>query len=201
MKRLIANLLSAVWGSPTEPPPGVASTVTGKPSMPTVKFDPSRVTAPIKADLKENIRKIAEFDDTHCDRIYAAALRSITEGGNQAVLFNAIISLDLREMSKRRAGEISRGLSFKAKALMNRDQQLSFGIREAIWVYSGAPCQLDPRKPSAKEIRQNKAHKEADGKRYEVNKGMLLNGCLTLPGREDGCKCISRPIIPGMNSP
>jgi hypothetical protein len=82
---------------------------------------------------------------------------------------------------------------------MDRDRQKSLGIKYAIWMYSGAPCQVNPKKPSAKDIRQDAAHRAADGKPFEVAKGMLLNGRLTMPGREEGCKCSSRPIIPGLD--
>ena len=58
---------------------------------------------------------------------------------------------------------------------------------------------MNPKKPSAKDICRDAAHRAADGKRYEVGKGMLLNGRLTMPGREEGCECISRPIIPELD--
>jgi hypothetical protein len=83
---------------------------------------------------------------------------------------------------------------------MNQDQQLSLGIKYATWVYGGAPCNLNPENPSAKDIRRDAAHRAADGKRYEVARGMALNGRLTMPGWEDGCKCVSRSIIPGLDS-
>jgi len=166
--------------------------------IPTVKFDPKRVTEGVKADLKSNIKKIKEFDETNFDQIYNAALRSISRGRDAATLFNAIMELNLPNMTKQRASQISISLNNKATALMNRNQQASLDIKYAIWVYSGAPCQMNPRKPSAKDIRQDAAHKVADGKRYEVAKGMLLNGRLTMPGREEGCKCVSRSVIPGL---
>lgn len=58
---------------------------------------------------------------------------------------------------------------------------------------------MNPKKPSAEDIRQDAAHKAADGKRYEVVKGMLMDGRLTMPGRDEGCKCISRSVIPGFD--
>jgi uncharacterized protein with gpF-like domain len=177
-----------------------AATVEPIYSIPTVKFDPKRVTEQIKADLTKNIRGTKEFDESHFDEIYDAALRAISRGGDLATLFNAIMELKLPNMTKQRASEMSRSLSFKATAVMDRNRQESLGIKWAIWVYSGAPCQVNPRKPSAKDIRQDAAHRAADGKRYEVAKGMLLNGRLTVPGREDGCKCASRSIIPGLDS-
>jgi hypothetical protein len=109
------------------------------------------------------------------------------------------MQMNINGMTKQRAGAISLSLNNKATALMNRDQQVSLGVKYAIWVYSGAPCQTNPKKPSAKDIHLDATHKAADGKRYEVAKGMFLNGRWTLPGRDEGCKCASRSIIPGFD--
>ena len=197
---IISKLLSAIRGG-GKPKPAVATVRAVEPAyaVPTVKFDPKRVTEAVKADLKNNIKKIKEFDESHFDQIYDAALRSISRGRDLATLFNAIMELHLPGMTKRRASEISLSLNNKATALIHRNRQASIGVKYAIWVYSGAPCQMNPKKPSAKDIRQDAAHKAADGKRYEVGKGMLLNGRLTIPGRDEGCKCTSQPIIPGLD--
>jgi uncharacterized protein with gpF-like domain len=179
----------------------VAPAKTVKPAyaIPTVKFDPKRVTEAVKDDLRKNIKKIKEFDESHFDKIYEAALRSISRGGNMATLFNAITESNLPGMTKQRAGDISRSLNNKATALMDRNRQESVGIKYAIWMYSGAPCQVNPKKPSAKDIRQDAAHRAADGKRYEVAKGMLLNGRYKWPGQDEGCKCAANSIIPGFD--
>ncbi len=177
-----------------------AATVEPTYRIPTVKFDPNRVTEAVKADLKKNVGNIKEFNESHFDQIYDAALLSVSRGMDLTILFNAIMALNLPDMTKQRAGEISRSLNFKAKALMDRDRQTTLGIQYAIWMYSGAPCQMNPKKPSAKDIRQDAAHKAANGKRYEVAKGMLLNGRWAMPGRDEGCRCVSRSIIPGLDS-
>lgn len=168
-------------------------------AIPTVNFDPKRVTEAIKFDLRNNIKGIREFDETNFDRVYEAALRSISAGNALAILINAIMDFNLPEMTKQRAGEISLSLSKKATALIRRDEQISAGIKYATWRYSGAPCQPTTRQPSANDIRQDAAHRAADGKRYEVTRGMLLNGHLTMPGREEDCKCFSRSVVPGLD--
>jgi uncharacterized protein with gpF-like domain len=197
---ILSKVMSAIRGrKESEPTAGPARTVEPAHTVPTVKFDPRRVTDAVKADLQKNIHNIKEFDESHFDQIYDAALRSVSRGMDLATLFDAITALNLPDVTKQRAGEISRNLNFKAKALMDRDRQLSLGIKYAIWMYSGAPCQVNPKKPSAKDVRQDAAHRKANGKRFEVAKGMLLNGRLTMPGREEGCKCFSRPIIPGLD--
>jgi hypothetical protein len=197
---IISKLILAIY-SHQKPKPTVApaTAIRSVYAIPTVKFDSSRVTEAVKADLKKNIKRIKEFDESHFSQIYDAALRSISRGRDLATLFNAIVELNLPNMTKHRASEISHGLNNKATVMMNRDRQISLGIKYAIWEYSGAPCQVNPQKPSAKDILQDKAHKAANGKRYEVAKGMLLNGRLTMPGREKGCKCFSRSIIPGFD--
>lgn len=168
-------------------------------TLSTVRFDPERVTDAVKTDLAMNIKNIKEFDQSNFGQIYDAALQSISRGRDLATLYNAIMGLNLPDMTKQKASQISTILNDNATALMNQNQQISLGIKYAIWMYSGAPCHLDPRKPSARDVRQDAAHRAADGKRYEVAKGMLLNGRRTIPGREAGCKCASRSIIPGLD--
>ena len=191
------GLLGRMFKRKTATTRDVATTTALEPtySIPTVKFDPKQVTEAVKADLAKNIKNIGEFDESNFEIIYAAALRSTSRGGDLATLFGAIMELNLPGMTKRWASQICLSLNNKATALMNQDRQVSLGIKHAIWVYSGAPCQMNPQKPSPKDIRQDAAHRAAGGKRYETRKGMLLNGRLTLPGREEGCKCLSRPII------
>lgn len=167
-------------------------------AIPTVEFDPKRVTDDVKADLKSNIRKIEGFE-SHVDEIYDAALRSIFRGRDIATLFDAIMKLNLPGITKQRAKEVSLSLNNKATALMNRDRQAELGLEYAIWMYSGAPCQLNPKKPSAEDIRQDAAHKAANGKRYQIAKGMFLNGRFTMPGWAEGCRCSSRSVIPGFD--
>ena len=86
---IFSKLISAVRGR-DEARPAVAPAKAVEPAyaMPTVKFDPERVTEAVKDDLKKNIKKIREFDQTHFDRIYDASLRSISRGRDLATLFN-----------------------------------------------------------------------------------------------------------------
>jgi len=166
-------------------------------SLPTVQFDSARVTSEVKADLRNNVEAIKEFERSHFDQIYQAALLSVSRGGDLAVLFNAIMALNLPGMTKKKAGAISANLNSKATALMTRDQQLAVDAQYAVWVHSGAPCIPNHRKASDDDFRRANAHKAASGKRYEVVTGMLIDGRWTRPGVDEGCKCISRVIIPG----
>ena len=147
------------------------------------------------ADLKQNIRALPEVGANDFETVYQAAFRAISVGGALNIIYAALI--DIEGMPKRRAEEISRSLSFKATALMNAEQQTKLGIKYATWLYSGAPCRVNPKKTDGED--QDSAHKAANGKPFLISKGMFLNGEWTWPGRNDGCKCVSKSMIAGID--
>lgn len=154
-----------------------------KPRMPTVKFDPTNVTNSVREDLRKNIGSLTDIGFDKREAIYEAALGAIIVGGALNVLFEALIS---GGFEKKRAKEISHLLSGKAHALIERERQTRLGIKYAIWCYSGAPCG---------DKKQTAEHKAADGKRYALSEGLIVNGKYTWPGREDSCRCHARPLI------
>jgi uncharacterized protein with gpF-like domain len=168
-------------------PDGVGMVEKQNSGIPTVKFDATNVTEAVKAALRDNIKSLGEISSGHFDMIYNAAVRSITAGRDLRILYLALVTID--GMSRRRAEDISRSLNNKATALMDAERQERLGIKYAVWLYSGAPCGPG----------HDAAHKAANGKRYAVDKGMLLHGQWTRPGREDGCKCVAKPVIPGFD--
>jgi len=106
--------------------------------------------------------------------------------------------IEIAGMSRDRAADIARSLHNKATEQINRERQSSLGIAHAIWMYANAPCMKDPwcDCPTAADIRQDSAHRAADGKRYDLSKGLLVDGKWTRPGVEKGCKCVSRAGLP-----
>lgn len=174
-------------GSPDLPPNG--------PTLPTVKFDASRVTDAVKADLWESIQEFDDLPVGEGEAIYQAALCSISKGRALNILSDALTGI---EVPKARAAEIAILLNNRATAMMDADRQLALGITEGIWLYSGAPC-CSGRLQNDADRRRDDAHKAANGKRYLLAQGLLIEGRLTYPGREQGCKCSSKPIIRGFD--
>jgi hypothetical protein len=168
-------------------------------SMPTVRFDPSRVTDSVKADLMQNIKLLKDVEKPYHQRIYDAALRSISAGRDVGGLTQAIRDMGITGMTNNRSAEISLLLNNKATAIIRAKKMTSAGIQHAIWLYSGAGCVRDPRNPSPEEQAREAAHIAADGQRYEVAKGMFLNGRWTHPGWEEGCKCVCKAVVPGLD--
>jgi hypothetical protein len=165
-------------------------------TMPTVKFDPSRVSKSVKTDLQRNIGLLDDIEKKHAQQIYEAASRSLLAGRDLHVLSAALMRIE--GMTQGRAAEIARSLNNKAMAIITRERQASLGITHAIWMNPNAPCMKDPRNPTASGVQQDSAHRLANGKRYEISKGLFVDGKWTRPGVEEGCKCTSRAILPGL---
>jgi hypothetical protein len=166
--------------------------------MPTVKFDSSTVSENVKTDLLRNIELLDDVEKIHVKPIYELALRSIVTGGDLHLFCTGLMNMNIERMTKGRAAEIGRALSNKAKAVINRERQAVLGITHATWMYANAPCMKDPRHPTDAEVQQDSAHRSANGKKFEVGKGLFLDGKWTWPGVEEGCKCSSRVVLPGL---
>jgi uncharacterized protein with gpF-like domain len=166
----------------------------GLKSMSTVKFDPSAVGKSVKAELRRNIGSLDDIDERHRQQIYEAALRSILAGRDLHVLSTALMKIE--GMTKGRAAELARSLNNKATALIGRERQASLGITHAIWMSPNAPCMKNPRCPTAAGVQQDSAHRAANGKKYEIAKGLFVDGKWTHPGVEEGCKCTARSVLP-----
>jgi hypothetical protein len=165
--------------------------------IPTVKFDQRRVTAAVEAEIKSTLQGVPEIGTDKLAWAYEAALRSVRAGRNLKILHDALTGLGL---TKHHASEIALLVNNRATSLMNREQQGSLGITEAVWLYSGAPCMLNAKTPSPDDKRRNADHLAANGKRFPIAKGMLMGGQRVWPGQDPGCKCISRSVIPGFKS-
>jgi hypothetical protein len=159
-----------------------------------VEFDPSTVSKSVKANLRKNIELLGGIEKKHIPQIYEAALSSVLAGRDHRSLVAALVRIE--EMPQDRAWEITRNLHNKATEQINRERQSSLGITHAIWMYANAPCMKDPSHPTEAEIQQDAAHKAANRKRYDLSKGLLVNGKWTRPGVEEGCKCVSRAVLP-----
>jgi hypothetical protein len=168
----------------------------GLKTIPTVKFDPSAVSKSVKANLRRDIELLDDIQKKHAKQIYELALRSISAGGDLHLFCTELTNMNIEGMTATRAAEIGRFLDNKSKAIINRERQASLGITHAIWMYPNAPCMKDLRRPSATDVQQDSAHRLANGSRYEISKGLFVDGKWTWPGVEKGCKCSSRSVLP-----
>lgn len=172
-------------GASIEQPPKAS-----KPGIPVVNGDFSRITRAVKADLWQAIIQIEDIPAESAEFVYEIALCTAVSG-DLSKMSEALNSLGIQ---KKRATELCRWLPTRAKSLITRDERIKLGLTEAIWVYSGAPCMAHPSDETFKSL--DEAHRLANGKKFSVADGLVLNGKNTWPGYEQYCKCSSRTVLP-----
>lgn len=138
-----------------------------------------------QATIGENIALIKSISSQHLTQVQGEVMRSVQTGRDLGPLAKRLE--EQYGVTKKRAAFIARSQNNIATATITRVRQEQLGITKAIWVHSSAGKHPRPE------------HVAADGKEYDVSKGMFLEGVWTWPGREPNCRCISRPIIEGFN--
>lgn len=66
---------------------GRENTIEAAYGIPTVKFDASKVTDTVKANLSKDIALVEEIERDHFDQVYEAVLRSISAGRDLSILY------------------------------------------------------------------------------------------------------------------
>lgn len=138
----------------------------------------------LQATVGENVALISNIAQEHLADIQGIVMRSVQSGRDLGSLSDALI--ERYGMTKRRAALIARDQNNKATANITRVRQEALGITEAVWLHSHG----------GKHPRQS--HKDADGKKYKVKEGMLIDGEHIRPGQLINCRCVSRSVIPGL---
>jgi len=150
----------------------------------TVKFTMSKEACEgYQAVLQENVSLIKSIGADYLKDVQGDVWRAVKSGYDLDTLSKTIKAR--YGTTAKRAGFIARDQSNKAKAVIENVRRKELGITEAIWQHSGAGKEPRP------------SHVAASGKKYDLSKGMYLDGKWVLPGEEINCRCTSRAIISG----
>lgn len=164
-------------------------TATNSNTIPTVKFDRRLVTQEVRRDLWATIEGLDEIPGEFKKRAYEAALVMVLRGRDAGHLADVLRGFRLNNLTDREIGELSIYLANRSTALIDKERLLSNGIRQAMWIYSGAPC--------TGSDGLDELHRRANGSIFQVANGLLLDGRHSWPGLERGCKCTTKPMISG----
>lgn len=137
-----------------------------------------------EASLAENIGLIRSIPQEYLQQVEGVVNRSYAAGRDLATMVRSI--RNIYPVTQNRAVLIARDQSNKANAVVNRTRQLELGITEAIWMHSNGG-----KTPRA-------SHVAANGRRYNVAEGCLIDGEYIWPGEKINCRCTSRIVIPGL---
>ncbi len=138
----------------------------------------------LQATTEINVGLIKSICSQYLERVQGQVWRCVTDGYDLSAL-----ATNLKKeyaITKRRAELIARDQGAKAHAAIERAKRQELGIKRAIWLHSHAS--KTPRS----------SHLHANGKEFDVNKGMYLDGQWVQPGELINCRCGSKSIIDGI---
>lgn len=135
----------------------------------------------MRASVGMNVGLIKSIPGEYLGDVQKYVWESVEGGFDLATLTD---NLDRAyHIGRNRCKFIARDQANKAHSAMEQARRKELGIKKAIWMHSAA----------AKEPRQS--HVKANGKEFDVEKGMYLDGKWILPGQEINCGCTSKAVI------
>lgn len=148
----------------------------------TVKFQLSpNIEDILEASVKENVGLIKSIGVDYLERVQQQVWSGVASGYDLGQ-----IAKDLSKsygISDRRAKNIARDQGAKAHAVIERERRKEAGITQAVWLHSHAGKVPRP------------SHVRANGKVFDIEKGLYLDGAWTLPGVQINCKCGSASLV------
>ena len=140
-----------------------------------------------QATVKQNVSLIRSLPSQYLAQVEGMVMRSVQTGRDLATL-----TRDIEKqygVTRRRAALIARDQNNKATSALTRVRQIDLGITEGIWVHSHAGEVPRP------------THVKMDGKKYNLAEGMwdADEHAWIHPGELINCRCVSRPVIPGLS--
>ena len=136
----------------------------------------------LNASINENIGLIRSIPEQYFGKVEGIVMRSYTRGRDLHTMVTELN--ELYPHAKHRTELIARDQSNKANAVVQRARQLELGITEAIWMHSHAGKVPRP------------SHVAANGRKYKVAEGCLIDGEYIFPGEEINCRCTCRAVLP-----
>ena len=147
-----------------------------------VQFQNSRsVQEQAQIVIGENVSLIKSIGNQYLDNVRAAVWRSVKGGYDTQGLIEQLMHID--GVSERRAKNIAKDQIAKANQAFEDARAQELGITEAIWLHSSASKVPRP------------SHVRANGTKYEIDKGLYLDGEWTKPSILPNCKCRKKLLI------
>ena len=151
----------------------------------TIKFTATKTqTEAVQASIAENVALIKSIPAESLSDVQGIVMRAVAEGRDIGAMRQQL--QDQFGVTKRRAQTIARDQNNKATAVLVKTRQQELGITHAIWRHSHGGKVPRPE------------HVKANGQRYEIAKGMFLEGKWVWPGTEINCRCVSASVVPGL---
>jgi SPP1 gp7 family putative phage head morphogenesis protein len=139
----------------------------------------------LQASIIENVGLIKSIEEEYFSEIQGMVMRSVTAGRDLETLTK---DLQARyQVTKKRAKLIANDQNNKCTAQMARVRQKALGCKKGRWLHTGGGKEPRP------------SHVAANGKIFDLDKGLYIDGKWTFPGEDINCGCVGAPIIPGVD--
>lgn len=138
-----------------------------------------------QATIGENVGLIRSIPEQYLTQVETITMQSVTAGRDLGALTEKIEQQ--YGVTHRRAALIARDQNNKATSDMVAARQRSIGAKKGIWRHSHG----------GKTKRED--HVKADGKEFDLSKGLLIKGEYVFPGKLINCKCGWEMVLPGFN--
>lgn len=152
----------------------------------TVKFT---MSAPMndayQAVIGEQVGLIKSIASQHLTEVEGLVMRSVARGRDLGSL-----TAELKKrygITQRRAALIARTTNNQATATLQAARQRDIGITHGIWKHSHAGRVPRP------------SHVKANGERFDLSKGLYLDGEWIMPGELPNCRCGWTPVLKGFD--
>lgn len=139
----------------------------------------------LQASITENVGLIRSIASQYHSQVETLVMQSVSRGRNLESLTHQL--QQRYGVTRRRAAFIALDQNNKATSAMQAARQQSIGIMKGRWRHSHA----------GKKPRQS--HVKADGKEFDLSKGMFIDGEWIMPGEKPRCRCTWDAIMPALN--
>lgn len=131
--------------------------------------------------IAQNVGLIKSLGTEYLERVQQQVWEGVTNGYDLGQISKNLV--DAYGISDRRAAFIARDQGAKAHAVIERERRKEAGITQAVWLHSHAGKTPRP------------SHVRANGKVFDIEKGLYLDGEWLLPGTIYNCRCGSRSLL------
>lgn len=151
-----------------------------------IKFKPTVASVEAyRLVFANNIALVKSLPQQFMKNVEGAVWRNVMRGFDAGKLTQDIIQET--GVSLRHAAFIANDQVRKAQAVFEIERCEQVGIIYGTWQHSDAGRHPRP------------SHVAADGKRFKLKDGLMLDGRQVWPGTEPNCKCFFVPILPAMD--
>lgn len=148
----------------------------------TVKFSLNKdIEEVLEGAIAQNVGLIKSIGTEYLERVQQQVWEGVTNGYDLGQISKSLV--DAYGISDRRAAFIARDQGAKLHAVIERERRKEAGITQAVWLHSHAGKTPRP------------SHVRANGKVFDIEKGLYLDGEWILPGTIYNCRCGSKSLL------